>query len=229
MTVTDDMLWAAVDVYDAYETECLLQEIQAIVTPNHSRSYIRFMKRIERYEANQAEVNVNKHQKPIGKAVQSILIAAILMILLTASAMAIPGVRDYFKNFLFTNFGIGSTVEYVDTDQKGTLYVKLTYIPDGYTFVEENGEDDIFQFLLYESEDGNSLVISSTKNEDSISSFNTENREVEKISVGEYTGFYLDAISGDRTVSWITGKYNHTISSGTDISKEELIKMAESC
>lgn len=229
MTVTDDMLWQAVDTYDAYETEYLLKKVPDVINPKHSRSYRIFIKKIETSKLEKDRFHVESKHRPIRKAVQSMLVAAILMVLLTATAMAIPSVRDYFKNFLFTNFGIGSTVEYVDTDQRGVLFVKPTYIPNGYTLVEENGEEDIFQFLLYESADGNSIVISSTKNDDSIASFNTENRDVEEISVGEYTGFYLDAISGDRTVSWITGKYNHTISSGTDISKEELIKIAESC
>lgn len=161
--------------------------------------------------------------KTLRRVIRVGIVAAILLTLVIATAVAYGSFREYVL-YEESDF---SWLEFTRTEGSDRLYADYTYIPDGYILIEEI-KDNGLQVLTYENDKGNCLTVVSLENETSILGLNTEGVDLEDVDINGIAGICCENM-GSTTITWCTGKYNHTISGETQddetLNKEDLIKM----
>lgn len=171
-------------------------------------------------------VSLRGKKKKAGKKHIISIIAAVLVILVSALAAASAPIRNYILNvyddyseFIFNSFK-GNEDDY--------LYAEYSYIPEGYE-VASTSKTRLSQKIIYQN-DCYQIVIKSVVNSDSALGIDTENAETGEREVGNYGGYYSITESSIILV-WSTGKYNHIITAdlnGDIITLDEVVKIAES-
>lgn len=156
------------------------------------------------------------------KLIKSIIIAAIILVVLVVTCMAVKPIRNFFTKVTgdgtFFTFGIIDTNDY--------LYANYKYIPEGYSLVSESNIDNKHK-LIYEN-NKSCIFIISEPNEDTGLYINTENAlETEDISLGKYFGYYSKN-SDQSFLLWSTGKYYHLIIADNcdAITEDTLVEIA---
>ena len=168
--------------------------------------------------------------KKTRKVLRVFILVAILIVTFSITATGVDPLHERIRNFLIETFSDGSTIEFKDNSMtRGTLYSEYTYIPEGYELVK-HVQDPRFEKFVFEDSQGNQLFLSSRPNDESFSMLDTEEVGVEEIIINILPGLYY--YKDDFTqVTWSEGKYNYSVhqySLTEQLSKEELIKIAES-
>lgn len=133
------------------------------------------------------------------KLIKSIIIAAIILVVLVVTCMAVKPIRNFFTNVTSD----GTFFSFSITDNNDYLYANYSFIPEGYVLVSENNIKTM-QSIVYDH-NGKNIYIVSAENKNTTKFINSE-----KISIGQYIGYYC--INNEQTyLLWSTGKYNHVI------------------
>ena len=177
----------------------------------------------EEYKKNIAKLfdkmRGDRYHKLTRSAVRAILIAAILLALATAVLAATVG-----REFIIEKFSDFSTYNVVDTSNvKGVDGIEIGYIPQGFE-CDTTEETDYSVLCIYEN---NNEWISVYKAKiDSKIEFDTEYNNKEEVKINGVEGvYYKDDSMGCSGIVWNDGNYIYQLES--NISKEELIKIAE--
>lgn len=156
-----------------------------------------------------------------------VLVAA-LIALFSVTATGINPFQEKIRNFFIETFSAGSIIQFDDNNPiNGTLYSEYTYMPEGYELSERDSHET-FEKIVYKNENGNEIFCISRSNSSSMSSLDTENMKSEEIAINGLTAMYYSSedFSG---IMWSNGEYNYSVYTASgDISKAELIKIAES-
>jgi len=216
MTRCDKALFLAFEEYERRDTDRILEETETIELPDFSRSFKNKIKAII-YGKNRKRAKI---WKPL-------LVAAILIVLLMGTALAVTPVREAFRDFFIETFREGSTVEYRDNKAEGFLRGTFDYVPEGFEQTKEEYAKYLYYEVQYTNKDGDLIDCITFPNEESISAYNTEGIELQEIEVNGIPGVYYENL-GIRNIIWVTGEYNNTITAPDSVSYEDLLKMAES-
>lgn len=179
---------------------------------------------------NDSPKNVNgKNDTPhatmkSGKKLKAMLIAAVLIILMTATAFSFSPIH----NFIVKLYKDCSEIIFNTDESEDYLYSDFTYIPTGYK-LSDSTRNKNSQCLLYLN-GKKRIVIDTILNKNSKTFIDTENAKTGEIAVNETTGYY-SITDSEIILIWSTGKYNHCITADVDddkISLEEIVKIAQS-
>ncbi len=159
-----------------------------------------------------------------GKKLKAMLIAAVLIILMTATAFSFSPIH----NFIVKLYKDCSEIIFNTDESEDYLYSDFTYIPTGYK-LSDSTRNKNSQCLLYLN-GKKRIVIDTILNKNSKTFIDTENAKTGEIAVNETTGYY-SITDSEIILIWSTGKYNHCITADVDddkISLEEIVKIAQS-
>lgn len=220
----DDLLKAVCRRYDALRLEQLVQSLQTNPQHTFSSRFEAEKQRILQSAGSPGNTDRQTDRKRRPKLGRVLLIAALLLLLLAATALAFEPVRHY----VFSYFD-GTNIIFHNDQTRDSLKERFTYIPQGYVLEKE--ECDTFSnYWVYRDKNRNKLVISSMQNGSSIF-INTEDVGYEEIEIQGFRGYCVERNDG-LILTWSTGKYHHIIdadlSETSCISIEELIKIANS-
>lgn len=220
----DDLLKALCRRYDALRLEQLVQSLQTNPPHTFSSRFEAEKQRILQSAGSPGNTDRQTDRKRRPKLGRVLLIAALLLLLLAATALAFEPVRHY----VFNHFD-GTDIIFHNDQTRDSLKERFTYIPQGYVLEKE--ECNTFSnYWVYSDKNRNKLVISSMQNGSSIF-INTEDVGYEEIEIQGFRGYCVERNDG-LILTWSTGKYHHIIdadlSETSYISIEELIKIANS-
>ena len=220
----DDLLKALCRRYDALRLEQLVQALQTNPPHTFSSRFEAEKQRILQSAGSPGNTDRQTDRKRRPKLGRVLLIAALLLLLLAATALAFEPVRHY----VFSYFD-GTNIIFHNDQTRDSLKERFTYIPQGYVLEKE--ECNTFSnYWVYSDKNRNKLVISSMQNGSSIF-INTEDVGYEEIEIQGFRGYCVERNDG-LILTWSTGKYHHIIdadlSETSCISIEELIKIANS-
>lgn len=153
-------------------------------------------------------------------------IIAALIIATVSTALSVDALRNGVKNFFVEAYEKFSTVFFQkDSSAPDTIevYYAPSYVPESYKLTEIKKENS-FNRIKYINKDGREIVYKQT-----IASYkvniDTEGEKSEEIG----NGFYICQNKFQQQMYfWSDGKYEFALYDYGDISKEELLKMADS-
>lgn len=211
--------------YDETRMEQLMQSLEMqpvhLFGKQYEKEKNRIIRQYERYSISRNQFSGRKISK---KTIRILLVAALLLALLVASALAFEPVRHY----IFSYFD-GTDIIFHDYQIRDSLNERFTYIPQGYT-LEREERSKVLNYFVYIDDNKNELVISSARNGSKVF-INTEDVGFDEFEIQGLKGYYVKRNDG-LIVTWSTGKYHHIIdadvSETSHISIEELIKIANS-
>lgn len=162
------------------------------------------------------------------KTARRIICISAAMLALAAGAMSAEAFRNPVKDFVVQFFEKFSSADF---DAKKALppqdikEFSPTWLPDGYRLESSEKTNDFFR-LAYKNPNGEKFVFKQTLATGSIM-FDTENgsKKVEKLKIGDCEAFFYSS-DNLSTLYWSDGICLFSLSG--DISKEEMIKVAES-
>lgn len=170
-----------------------------------------------------------KH-KGTKKFFRVLILVAALIVVFSVTAIGATPFHEKIKYFFMETFHDVSTVEFENSNStRGTLYSKYSYIPEGYEMTNHT-KDSRYEKYTFEDAEGNQLFCTSRANDNSLSMLDTEDIVPEEITINKSSALYYSKENFSR-VTWSTGEYHYSIyqySSTNQITKDELIKMAES-
>lgn len=159
-----------------------------------------------------------------------LILVAALIVVFSVTAIGATPFHEKIKYFFMETFHDVSTVEFENSNStRGTLYSKYSYIPAGYEMTNHT-QDSRYEKYTFEDVEGNQLFCTSRANDNSLSMLDTEDIVPEEITINKSSALYYSKENFSR-VTWSTGEYHYSIyqySSTNQITKDELIKMAES-
>ena len=229
MAVSDLILRQAFIEYDRRDTDQLLQHYYTDQDGNYKLSS-KTHKTIMKYADKIGEHPVSEKQGQPSRfggrrALRTAFLVAVIAALLAITIFAIGRYTSIFDSLNIHTFSKGSEVTYTNTEEKGYLKVRYSYIPSGYKVVEIE-EDDLSSDILFMNESGYKITSSTIENDASIEIYNTEGTEIREVTIDGKQAMYIQANNAN-ILSWISGEY-HTTLLGDDVPINELIKMAES-
>ena len=138
------------------------------------------------------------------KIVKITLIAAIIVIFLAISVIAVSPLREFIINVY------DDCTEFVFNTISGDdyLYAEYNFIPESYKLFSDE-KTKTGQRIIYKSGE-KQIVIDSDVNEGSKVVIDTENAECGEIPIDEFTGYY-SITSSSIILVWSTGENNHMI------------------
>ena len=211
--------------YDEMRMEQLMQSLEKKPVHLFSKQFEKEKyKIIRQYESYSISLNQISGRKISKKMIRILLVAALLLALLVASALAFEPVRHY----LFSFFD-GTEIIFSDDQIKDSLNESFTYIPQGYV-LEKEEHNKMSNYFVYRDKNKNKIVISSMENGSTVF-INTEDVGYEEVDVQGFTGYYVERSDGLILV-WSTGKYHHIIdidiTEASSITREDILEIARS-
>lgn len=205
---------------------------EALLLPTFEESsHVRFSKEFE----EKMQRLIQRQSRPyyylvntVGKRVACILL--IFLITLTSITFGVKAIREAVIEFFVKTFDRFSIITLIDNKEKTIpdfieTYCYPTYIPNGFELkFEENLAT--YHRLQYISENG--YIYFNQNTLQGLSTYvDTENAEAEKILISGYDGLYVlkDNIV---LIYWNDSSYSFMIRSESNLTKEEIIKFAES-
>lgn len=164
----------------------------------------------------------------VGKRVACIIIAVLVSF---AAMMSVDAIREPFIEYVVNTFEKYSAVYFKNnspiTSEAFETYAP-EYIPEGYTEVKREGSSEfMYNYITYSDEFGNNIEFQQDIATDHIS-INTENTTIEKIYINSVEAIYWENL-GESLILFSDDNYSFYLSCAREtISKEELIKIAES-
>lgn len=159
-----------------------------------------------------------------------LILVAALIVVFSVTAIGATPFHEKIKYFFMETFHDVSTVEFENSNStRGTLYSKYSYIPAGYEMTNHT-QDSRYEKYTFEDVEGNQLFCTGKHNDDSFYILDTENISAEEILINGTDAIYYSQDEFCK-ITWIKGEYIYSIyqySSTNQITKDELIKMAES-
>lgn len=163
----------------------------------------------------------------VGKRFACVLVA---IIVLFTMMMSVTAIREPFIKFIVESFEEYSQVTFrKKTDYNPETFVPYSpeYVPDGYKITNKDSALNMYNDIEYTNENGAILNYSQTPAIGHIK-VNTENAVIEKIYVNSYEAMYWEN-SEQRYVLFADTTYSYLIIGvNNEISREEIIKVAES-
>ena len=211
--------------YDETRMEQLMQSLEMQPVHLFGKQYEKDKNNIIRqYESYSISRNQFGGRKISKKTIRILLVAALLLALLVASALAFEPVRHYIFSFFD-----GTDIIFNNDQTKDSLNESFTYIPQGYV-LEKEEHDKISNYFVYRDKNKNKIVISSMENGSAVF-INTEDVGYEEIKIREYTGYYVERDNA-MILTWSTGKYHHIITAditeSSRVTKADIFKIAYS-
>ena len=211
--------------YDEMRMERLMQSLEMqpvhIFSKQYEKEKSRIIRQYECYSIGQNQLSGRKISK---KTIRIVLVAALLLALLVASALAFEPVRHY----IFSYFD-GTDIIFNNDQTKDSLNESFTYIPQGYALKKEERKKGS-NYFVYKDKNNHRISILSTKNGSSVF-VNTEGIGYEEVAIHDHTGFFVER-DECFILSWSTGRFTHTIyadkSQSSYITKEDVLRIAES-
>ncbi len=160
----------------------------------------------------------------VGKRVACVIIAIILAI--TTATFSVKALREAVINFLLETFEKFSTVSFnEESNDFIDTYYAPTYIPQGYE-LKQAEKLATYHRLQYVSK--NSYIYFSQNTRDNYLVYlDTEDFGKEILTVSGL-GAYIFEKENKTVLFWSDNKYGYTITATERLSKEEMIKIAES-
>lgn len=164
----------------------------------------------------------------VGKRVACIIIAVLVSF---TAMMSIEAIRRPFIEYIVNTFEKYSAVYFKNNSQITPETFETyapEYIPQGYKEVKREGTAEfMYNYVTYSDNKGNILDFQQDISIGSVS-INTEGVEIEKLYINNTESIYYENL-GVQTVLFADGNYSHLIRCYENtLSKEELIKIAES-
>ena len=154
-------------------------------------------------------------------------IAVVVIIASMTTILSVKALREAFFGFFVDVFEKFSVVQSAESDSSPVriddIY-EITCDMSGYDIDFKDDSDYNLQ-TIYKNNDKIIIFKQSVKSAYDMN-MNTEEAKIENIAVNEYTGVYYTDNHAYATIIWDNGDY--IISVGSNISKNELIKIAES-
>ena len=157
------------------------------------------------------------------KRVKAVLVAAIVILLLAVTAMAITP----FRNFIIKVYKNCTAIVFNLENKNDYLYANYEDIPEGYE-LKSDLHSDYSQLITY-TNGYFDISINTLLNEKSMTTLDTENSEINEIMIGDLQGYY-SLTETNINLIWSTGKYNHCIFAelNDEITIDLLVKIAQS-
>lgn len=210
----------------------IAEEEAALLPTKEESSHITFSDEFTR----KMEKLIKQQKKPyyhlintVGKRVACIIVAALLA--LTTVTFSVKALREAVIDFFVEAFEQFSIVGFNDNDLPDEVdfietYYAPTYIPEGYELKETEKFSTRYELSYVDSKDN---FIDFKQNIMLSNAFylNTENSHTQRIRILDYDALY--SVEGDlQMIYWNDESYRFVLISENDLSKEELIKIAES-
>lgn len=145
---------------------------------------------------------------------------SIILVLLIAGVMSVSSLRDYTINFLLS---FDNTYAKSDSFNDIVSPNAPSLLPKGYSFSSYKVADDMI-ILEYVDSDYNILTFTQFPI-DNPTIVDTENAQVDDVTIGEYKGTLSKKEDGQVSLIWQTEKYQFLLSSNVPI---DLVPVAES-
>lgn len=162
------------------------------------------------------------------KTIRTLIAIAAIIAIFSISATGGNPFMETVKDFFIRTFTDGSIVTFEDNDQTvGTLYSNYTWIPEGYELVEHE-QGNTYERIVFENSNKNKLTCMTRKSTPSWAGINTEDVPSEEIYIDTLPGLYCEYEDSTQII-WNIGEYYYYISATEEnISKKDLIRIAES-
>lgn len=153
-------------------------------------------------------------------------ICAMVGIMLTlASCAAVKPLREKIANAVvewYTEY----VAVYFEDETSEPILRRPTYIPGGYSLIQENSLDD-YIFIRYADSNSDDIISFTCENNgDTSTLYDNERHSMEQIEINGNKGLYMFGESESNILTWTENGYVYSIVGYCD--KEELLKMAES-
>lgn len=154
-------------------------------------------------------------------------VAAVIIIASMTTILSVKALREAFFGFFVDVFEKFSVVQSADSDSSPVKIEDIYQITCDMSVydVEFKNDFDYSVETIYKNDDKIIIFTQSVKSIYNMN-MNTEKSKIENIEVNEYTAVYYTDNHGYATIIWDNGDY--IISLGSNISKNELINIAES-
>ena len=187
-----------------------------------------------------AQKMIHKTRNPawyyVNTTFKKVLIAAVILCILAATAMAIPAVREKIIDFFFTEheerYGITFDPEAAATAprQIGSVYTP-TFVPDGYDLVDQNvTEFSVYSLwlsadsqLIYYTQD----IIPENATNDSWIGIDAENAKRTSQIIGEYL-VEIVWLEESYSLHWTDNAYIYSLELPNSISQETMAEIFNS-
>lgn len=202
-------------------TQKFIDSVPLIDTPHvFSREFERKMSKLIRLRKKPFYMIINTAGKRA-----ACLIIGILVIAMT-TIMSVEALRTAFFNFFIEFFDDYATVHSVETENTPEniedIY-DITYDLSDYTIALQD-YNNLYRHLIYNNKEYSIDFFQSVKK--SGYSINSEKTFISYVTINEYQALYYTDNHNYNYIMWDNGYYLITI--GSNISKDELIKIAES-
>lgn len=175
---------------------------------------------------------INRNKKPYFRLINTAakrvaIIIAVMIIALTSTVLSVEALREGVKNFVietFEKFSILSLDKNSNIPKKIEEYFAPAYVPSGFKIIEaENSEGS--NFILYKDDNGSSIYYTQLVIDGALSYIDTQDAVTEEI--GKYLFVRKEQINRS-AIYFSDQKYSYEIVAFGNLSKEELLKIAES-
>ena len=154
-------------------------------------------------------------------------VAAIFVIIAGVSVASVQAWRVRFLNFVMSFNSNNTEIRYEENQTNSDLYtigdIIIEYIPDGFNLTGSNNADD---YISLEFTNGDNYFDICARNINSNTAINldTENSTASKIKINGMEALLVEK-GGEVSLNWRTN--NHSITLTGNLSKDEIIKIAE--
>lgn len=162
-------------------------------------------------------------KKPAGKGVRLLLVAAVIVLALTAIACTVPEIRDSIAGFFVKVFG--DHVEYTDpntTKDRIEEEYGLVPIPEGYE-KSNTINDGITITTIFENNYGKAILLVQSVNKELLFSVDNESGQFSNVLINDVMArIYLS--EEDSQASWIYDGYFFSLTCPSDFDIIEMVK-----
>ena len=175
---------------------------------------------------------INRNKKPYFRLINTAakrvaIIIAVIIIALTGTVLSVDALREGVKNFVIETFEKFSVLSF---DKNSVIPKEIeecfapTYTPSGFKIIEaENSEGS--NFILYKDDNGSSIYYTQLVVDGALSYIDTQDAVTEEI--GKYLFVRKEQINRS-AIYFSDEEYSYEIVAFGNLSKEELLKIAES-
>lgn len=175
---------------------------------------------------------IRRHKKPYYRLINTAAkrvacIVAALLIAAAGTVLSVDALREGVKNFIVEVYEKFSRVTFQeDSDAPDTIeeYYAPCFLPEGYELSEIDKETWIYS-IEYKNENNNTIFYQQQCIGNEGEKIDTEDTVTEELDKGLY--IWKSKVK-TKTFTWSDGKYYYMISAHESISKDDIIKMADS-
>ncbi len=207
-----------------FEQACLISnQRRADLLPTQTEG-ITFSKKHQRYMNNLFDKMRDGYYHRFTKRATVALIAAVMVLIMTATAFAIPASRDFIIDRLTGHafYSIDAEGYYDVTD------LHIGYIPEGFEKTDSNFTSQVYDIEYYNESGDEYIIITKSSNKEPID-IDTEHNIINEIEHNgrNYISFSSTVGSGRYNIDllWNDGRYIYMVDGNVPL--EELLKIAD--